>query len=190
MKSKTFIPILSLFFILNNSCKKNNLAIGDEYGGGKVFYILVKGDPGYSRRHQHGLIASSADIKNSQGTFLLSWGCGATDVSGAEGRALGTGAQNTMDIVAGCPTPEKAARMCSDLVLNGEEDWYLPSVDELEKLYKNMGSVGGFDLTQTPVYWSSTEEGVGGAWRINFADGKIDEADKDGYIHVRAIRSF
>jgi len=45
--------------------------------------------------------------------------------------------------------------LCDDLVFNGYSDWYLPSSDELNKLYLNKSAVGGFSNT---FYWSSTEE--------------------------------
>jgi len=97
------------------------VAIGDSYQGGKVAYI--------DGTNIHGLIAATAD----QGTST-EWGCYGTAISGADGTAIGTGNQNTIDIMAGCSTAGIAARLAGDLVLNSYGDWHLPSKDELNKL--------------------------------------------------------
>ncbi|MBK6346528.1 MAG: hypothetical protein IPF68_11435 [Bacteroidales bacterium] len=47
-----------------------------------------------------------------------------------------------IDILAGCAEAGIAARICGDLVLNGFSDWYLPSIDELNKLYQNRARIG------------------------------------------------
>ena len=62
-----------------------NIQIGDEAFGGIVFYLDETGT--------RGLIAATEDI----GTY--EWGCYGTQVNGADGQAIGTGYQNTMDIV-------------------------------------------------------------------------------------------
>jgi hypothetical protein len=71
----------------------------------------------------------------------------------------------------------------------GYTDWYLPSKDELNKLYLNRVAIGGFAANN---YWSSTEFGNDRAWRQNFSSGSGYQSDylKNFTFYVRAIRAF
>jgi hypothetical protein len=182
------VSILMASLLTGSSCKKKNLAVGDNYEGGTVFYILAEGDPGYNKRRPHGLIASNEDLVIPN-RFAFTWGCEGTSITGADGRAIGTGSQNTKDIVASCSQSEIAARMCLDLNTNGYDDWFLPSLDELEKLYINMSIVGGFG-TSDLRYWSSTEDNTDAAWSIDFETGYIGRAYKSNKYLIRPIRTF
>ncbi|MBE0639396.1 MAG: DUF1566 domain-containing protein, partial [Bacteroidales bacterium] len=160
----------------------NHLNIGDYYQGGKIAYFIQPGDPGYDANVRHGLIAAPMDQSAS-----APWGCYGTTISGADGTALGTGAQNTLDIVAGCSTASIAAQICNDLVLNGYSDWYLPSKDELNKLYENKTAIGGF---APAYYWSSSEYSSTNPWGQGFSSGDQAKLSKNYGARVRAVRAF
>jgi hypothetical protein len=71
--------------------------------------------------------------------------------------------------------------------LNGYSDWYLPSKDELNKLYLNRASIGGFVNTG---YWSSSETSTTNAWLQSFFTGAQISNEKFYGNYVRAIRAF
>jgi Protein of unknown function (DUF1566) len=170
-------------FTTNGTFNSVALVIGDTYQGGKVAYILQPGDPGYIAGQTHGLIAAASDQSTG-----AQWGCFGTAIPGADGIALGTGNQNTIDIMAGCATAGIAARLCGDLVLNGFSDWYLPSKDELNKLYINRVAVGGFSSS---YYWSSSETDLNNALSHNFGNGlQYNFSNKNSADYVRAVRAF
>ncbi len=156
--------------------------IGESALGGKIAYILQPGDPGYVLGEQHGFVATVADL-----AVLAEWGCNTTVILGADGTALGTGAQNTIDIVAECPTAGIAARLCNDLVEGGYSDWYLPSKDELNKLYLNRVAIGGFVNNN---YWSSSEFDAFNSWWQQLGTGFQNANAKAGLDYIRPIRSF
>jgi len=69
------------------------------------------------------------------------------------------------------------------------KDWFLPSKDELKKMYDELYlfGVGGFS---NGSYWNSSEVDAETIWYLNFAAGLQLQTGKEGYGFVRACRSF
>lgn len=169
--------------LVSNSVTVDAVAVGDTYQGGKVFYIFTSTDVGlYVPGETHGFIAAVSDNVSSE------WGCQGTSITGADGQAIGTGNANTVDITTGCTTAGIAARLCYDLVTGGRSDWYLPSYDELTKLFLNKDAVGGFSSNS---YWSSSEQDANTALMRTFPGGGTSGVVKSSSSYVsRAIRRF
>lgn len=171
--------------------------IGDSILGGKLAYILQSGDPGYDADVQHGIIAAASDqVYQSP---WITWDAGTRVVTEATGHGIGDGLINTNKIVAAQGAGTYAAKLCYDLSLNGYDDWVLPSIGELEKLYDNKAAIGGF-TNVSAQYWSSTEAEAGdipktplnnahwalfNPWYV-YLDIKWTSLNQ----HVRAIRYF
>ena len=162
---------------VNNGCiYPFSGAIGDTYQGGIVFWLDGNGG---------GLIAAPTDQ-----AIGAEWGCYGNAIAGADGTAIGTGAQNTIDIETGCTSSGIAADLCANLTLGGYSDWFLPSKDELSQMYFNLHQqgLGGFSNF---YYWSSSEAAYNNAWVRRFANGYLDVANKNlTTLYVRAVRAF
>jgi hypothetical protein len=175
-----------------------NLTVGSVFGGGKVAYILEPGDLGYDANKIHGIIAAPNDC-NLNANFCQNWGCGYS--WGCDGTiigtstAIGTGAANTASIVNSC-NQNSAAKACSDLILNGFDDWYLPSVDELNKLVLNRQFID-LNCGYGQPYWSSSEYHFNTknyVWAMSvcgyqFPFYYLKDPNINAFL-VRAVRSF
>ena len=166
------------------------LDIGDAYGGGVIAYLLQSGDPGYSTTVQHGLIAATGDQNGGWGIIWALPRYERALVPGGTGTAIGTGAANTTKITyQNGMNSDYAAGLARAYMGGGYRDWYLPSKDELNKLWLNRGAVGGF---YPALYWSSSEDDASHAWyqSFNYDRGESRRGIKHDTFRVRAVRSF
>ena len=148
--------------------------------GGLVFYVTDDG--------LHGLEAAPVDQSSAI------WGCVDIDITGAAGTAIGTGAQNTAAIVAGCPEAGTAAKVADAYALNGFTDWFLPSLDEMRPMLAyEIFVLGGF---AADAYWTSTliphdpRASHRAAWIGDFQEGTPDGGIRVAPSRVRAVRAF
>ena len=171
----------NLGIILEN--QEYQYEIGDIYEGGILAYIFQAVDPGYIEGQTHGIIAAAEDTSTA-----CQWGCLGSPITGADSAAIGSGAQNTIDIDLGCTTAGIAADLCINLSLSGKTDWFLPSLNELQQLYNNRTAIGGFS---TDLYWASTETAPTTARTINFSTGATASTAKNTSTpSCRACRYF
>ncbi|MHC6202010.1 CsgG/HfaB family protein [Breznakiellaceae bacterium SP9] len=154
--------------------------------GGFVFYD--KGVVTYGWRY---LEAAPDDIPAP-----IRWGPNNTAVNTTD-TAVGTGKANTQRIapIINRHGEDGAALFCTALSINGYQDWFLPSKDELNLMYVNLKKkgLGGFG---DGYYWSSSEYNYFDAWVQRFSDGSQNysyyytKGDKDYALPVRAVRAF
>lgn len=90
----------------------------------------------------------------------------------------------------------KVATTTGDLSVNGKDDWFIPSSEELGEMYTNIKSTSGTGLT-TGYYWSSTEDttltsGEYNGKYVNFGAGTLSYGvDIRSELHkVRPSRRF
>ena len=174
-------------------------AIGDTGpGGGKIFMTLATSGNATGKYFESALGTWNA------GTDINNRWCNNTSLAvgtSAQGVAIGTGQANTNAIVAVCTAG--AAVDARAYAGGGLTDWFLPSQAELQQMYTQRTTIGGFTtLSQlyggsgtTQSYWSSSEavspySPATQAIPVAFNNGGGDNYGKIYGFNVRPIRMF
>jgi len=174
-------------------------------GGGVVFY-----DAGFHKSWGRYLEAApeSTDIaalpwkrlsvKDALRPLYVNTTTASARVQRIKAKIIGMGVINTARIHRNYGVGNFAAHYAATLTVNGYDDWFLPSEDELFEMYKFMhANVKPLDGTHNTFYWSSSEYDLNNAWTVNFKDGQ--QFDREKYLtpkpgvkalRVRAIRAF
>lgn len=192
-------PTITATITVENSTKVENLTvtiniedkpeIGEFKFGGVIFWINTAGN--------EGLVCATSDqstgIRWNNGSNV---GVGAT---AAIATGIGTGQSNTATIINAQGAGAYAARVCGNLILNGYDDWFLPSKDELFEILNNKTIIDATALANsgtslaTQYYWSSSEIDAGFAvvyWESNGTVYYAEKAKTTQIYHVRAVRHW
>lgn len=163
--------------------------VGELYGGGVVFWVDHTGE--------HGLIVSMVDQGDNQ-----EW---SVAYSGIIETNDWDGESNTNAIIEKFGNNPSAAKLCYDYTnvdygTGIYNDWFLPSIGELNHLWNNLLEVqkslttDGNDSTVPLIktsYWSSTQSLGGGSpgYQFSFRFGYVYSLE-GSLPSVRAIRAF
>lgn len=145
--------------------------IGEEYGGGWIFWIDESGE--------HGLI--------NGGVFFINPKWSSTYVNTKARRdGIGAGKINTERAYQAINQTDNIFWQCQ-FIQRGYGDWYIPSKYELNLLYTQREALGFTGES----YWSSTEVDASQAWyqRFNTGEQLIGMKDWVG-LRLTVIRSF
>jgi len=165
--------------------------VGEYKFGGVIFWVNTSGD--------QGLVCAVSDQ-----SLGIRWYNGTNVSTGATALEIGTGQVNTTAIVNVQGVGSYAAQICNDLSLNNYDDWFLPSIGELQEIYNNKEIINttclqnsGTALEETAywssAYWSSTESSNDSARILRFSDGyNSPQGFGKGInnLNVRAVRAW
>jgi hypothetical protein len=171
-------------------------------GGGIVFYVQASGGTfacGANLASTCKYLEAAPTLGTNAWTDVgRTWATNVNDnwnkvVSGADGTAIGSGYQNSLDIVAQTGNVAATSAAVEARAYRGPNnlsDWYLPSKDELNQLYIRRATVGGIT---TNYYWSSSEVYSLETWYQDFTTvggGRQTNQAKYQSYYVRPVRAF
>jgi Protein of unknown function (DUF1566) len=105
-----------------------------------------------------------------------------------DAKGIGMGRTNTANIVAQSGPGQYAASVVDNFVANSYDDWFLPSVDELNATYFTRAVKGVPKMAAIP-YWSSSENSANYAWYQFFQDG-TQFTDESGVGAIAGIKQL
>jgi hypothetical protein len=157
-------------------------------GGGIIFYDKGEYSLGLNQPAWRYMEVSSTDLSFANGYNYFEYGCNNNNVS-ASYSFIGGGYQNTVNINNGCSNTQAAGKMCWNAVINGYDDWFMPSQEDMNIMYTNLIPLGLGNFSPE-WYWSSTEASNSNAWRKHMSAGNIEVNGKSLLCKVRAVRVF
>jgi hypothetical protein len=158
-------------------------------GGGIIFYYSEVGFMMTDNNQVcHYLEAAATDMVGlAWATSDFQW---RTLIEGTAS-SIGSGRKNTALILA-TDANAPAAKACKDLTTGGKTDWFLPSFQEMQELWKKRSSAdGGFVTLMGPKYLSSTEFTTQGSNVTIVSNVYVDYVSKGNLdMYIRCIRAF
>lgn len=155
------------------------------YSSGNKYHIF-----GYYRTSDNGTNIYVNGTAQYDGTT-----CASTHIGKGESNteklvnAMGTSAYSSSS--GSSKTLDYAARLCFILSHGGYDDWFLPSIDELDLMWDNLKrkGIGSFSDYN---YWSSSENYnyAKYAWNQGFSNGNQNYNDRNFDFYIRPCRAF
>jgi len=174
-----------------SACNAECLAIGAVGEGGGI--IIYHKHSGFTVTGAGSFTAYYLEAAQTDQATSVTWSSGEIsnflDVTGATGTAIGTGKANTAAIIAahsGDTASNNAAKAAVGCTDGGKNDWFLPSRDELNEMYKARKHLG----ISSGHFWSSSQRSDSVAWSKNFASDGQFYGIKSFDRLVRAVRAF
>ncbi len=158
--------------------------------GGVIFY-----DKGEFTDGWRYMEAAPANLIYN-GSNKIRWGCTGSMVNQTQS-VMGSGSANTTRIMSQCTEANCAARLCKNYTINGLNDWFLPSEEELMAFYKSSKNV--YNIATNPwndvsdkYFWSSTEAQNSSDARIldGYAGYMWGYTKSYNMVRVRPFRRF
>ena len=172
--------------------------LGESFGGGKIFHILISGETGYESGKTKVLIAANVDVSTSvkwsyPSLYDSEFGIYRQQSIGTTLDAIGEGKNNTDELLALLNTNVNPAadnnyaiKLARSYTGGGFSDWSLPSFNEQVAL-RTSGVITGF---VSNYYWTSSEtnDGNNNTKFANPVTGSTGSGDRAATLAVRPIR--
>lgn len=152
--------------------------IGEEYQGGRIFWLKPESNG------REGLIAAKDDVAQDRWSWISGYSSYGT---GAYGKEIGTGQENTVKILAKPAAADCAVKYCTDFVADDFDDWFFPAEKEVQAMQTRRFDIGGLG---NKTYWSSTEHAWDEAVCITMSNGAAYARSKRNQYSIRPIRAF
>jgi len=153
--------------------------------GGIIFYYNASG---FNVTGAGSFDAYYLEAAPTNQATSITWSSTYVNVTGI-GTGIGRGKANTAAIIAAHPSDtasNNAAKAAVAYTGGDKNDWFLPSKDELEEMYKARTHLG----ISSGNFWSSSQSSGNSAWVHGFTGGVQSNENTAHHCYVRAVRAF